>query len=108
MIQNEVEKAFIKAKTGDIVEDVFMKEFPYGNIFVQIFMELMTYIIPIFLVISTFATVSGVIKVNLILVIYNYYNFISLECIIRAKKQSQRANENHGTITNDSLGFMVP
>jgi hypothetical protein len=64
MIQNEIEKAFIKAKTGVVVEDAFMKEFPYGNIFVQIFTELMTYMIPFFLVLSTFATVSGVLKVK--------------------------------------------
>jgi hypothetical protein len=62
MIQNELERAFLQSQNINL-DDPIMRAFPYENIFKQLFTELMTFILPFFLLLSTMMTVSGVLKV---------------------------------------------
>lgn len=65
MFQNEVEKIFIKRKTGIFDEnDVLMRPFPFEDSFKTIFTELMTFLLPFFLVTSSLSIVSAVLKVD--------------------------------------------
>lgn len=63
IIQNELETMIIMQKAGTFPSEAIVRAFPYENLFKQIFTELMIYMLPFFLVISLFTTVSGVLKV---------------------------------------------
>lgn len=67
IVQNELERTFMSHKTGSFPNEAIVRAFPYENLFKQIFTELMIYILPFFLVLSMFTTVSGVLKVKKII-----------------------------------------